>query len=168
VVFAGREWEECVLAWRAMHSLGIVASIAVLTSLAVAAPAGKPVSKYMRDMGILYLETLEQLTPECGKKRIDDDCMTRWESTMTSIEDRVDIQLSDKSRRSSSGDSLYWELLKNVRYARKFYIVAYPTEQKAWLHAYVSCQVQAHSIALDGDFDGDGGCGTAIDKATHQ
>ena len=31
-------------------------------------PAQKPVSRYMRDMGILYLETVEQLTLDCGHK----------------------------------------------------------------------------------------------------
>jgi hypothetical protein len=132
-------------------------------------PVSKPVCRYMRDMGILYLETVEKLTPKCGhKSSSDDDCMSRWESTMESIEDRVDIALSDKSRQRSSGDAPYWDLLKNVKYARKFYVIADPEQGKAWSHAYITCQAHAHTIALEGDYDGDGGCGTAIDAATHQ
>lgn len=123
----------------------------------------------MRDMGILYLETVEKLTLECGhKSSSDDDCMSRWESTMESIEDRVEIALSDKSRQRSAGDAPYWDLLKSVRYAHKFYIIADPEQRKAWSHADITCAVHAHTVALEGDFDGDGGCGTAIDVATHQ
>ncbi len=89
---------------------------------------------------------------------------------MDSIEDRdrVDIALSDKSRQRSSGDAPYWDLLKTVRYARKFYVIADPEQRKAWSHAYVTCGAHAHTIALDGDFNDDGGCGAAIDAATHQ
>ena len=130
-------------------------------------PASKPVSRYMRDTGILYLETVEKLTPDCGRKSSsDDDCMSRWESIMESIEDRVNIALSDM-RHQPSGDTPYWDLLKNVKYARKFYVIADPEQREAWSHAYITCEAHAHTIALEGDyFDGDGGCGTAIDAAT--
>jgi hypothetical protein len=145
-------------------------AVVLLTLLGTAAnAASKPVSKYMRDAGILYLEAVEELTPECGRRAsADNDCMSHWESTMEKIEDRVSIQLSDKSRRGSAGDGPYWDLLKNARHAHKFFVIAYPGEQKAWIHADVICQGQAHSIALDGNFDSDGGCGAAIDTATHQ
>jgi hypothetical protein len=131
-------------------------------------PASKRISRYMRDMGILYLEAVEKLTLECGQKSSsDDDCKSRWESTMSSIEDRVDIALSDESRQRSSGDAPYWDLLKNVRYARYFYVIADPEQRKAWSHAYITCRAYAHTVALEGSyFNGDGGCGTAIDAAT--
>ncbi|HEU0046269.1 MAG TPA: hypothetical protein VFQ43_01535 [Nitrososphaera sp.] len=83
---------------------------------------------------------------------------------MESIEDRVNIVLSDKSRQRLSGDTPYWDLLNNVKYARKFYVIAGPEHREAWSHAYITCEAHAHTIALEGDyFDGDGGCGTAID-----
>ena len=44
---------------------------------------------------------------------------------MESIEDRVNIALSDM-RHQPSGDTPYWDLLKNVKYARKFYVIADP------------------------------------------
>src|SRR5882762_991530 len=129
------------------------ATLLMLIGSAFANPASKlkPVSRYMRDMGILYLETVEKLPLECGKKSSsDDDCMSRWESSMDSIEDRVDIALSDKSRQRSSGDAPYWDLLKNVRYARKFYVITDPEQRKAWSHAYITCGAHAHTIALEG------------------
>jgi hypothetical protein len=156
-----------------MNPAKVVAIVVFLIGLAFPSPTSKagskPVSRYMRDMGILYLETVENLTPECGHgTSSDDDCMSRWESTMESIEDRVNIALSDKSRQRSAGDAPYWDLLKSVRYAHKFYVIADPEQRKAWSHADITCEVHAHTVALEGDFDGDGGCGTAIDAATHQ
>ena len=121
-----------------------------------------------KHIGILYLETVEELTSDCGQKSTyDSDCMSRWESSMTSIEDRVDIALSE-SRRRSSGDAPYWDLLKSVKYANKCYVMVDRDQQKAWSDAYIKCKVQTHAIALEGEYDGDGGCGTAIVAATHQ
>jgi len=87
---------------------------------------------------------------------------------MGSIEDRVEIALSDTSRQRSSGDGPYWDLLKTVSYVRTFYVIADPQHWKAWSQAYAICHTHAHTIALGGEFDDDGGCGTAIDAATHQ
>jgi hypothetical protein len=157
---------------RAMKNLFAIAVIALgLIGSAFANPAGKPaskpVSRYMRDTGILYLETVENLTLDCGQKSSsDDDCMSRWESTMESIEDRVNIALSNKSQQRSSDDAPYWDLLKNVKYARKFYVIADREQREAWSHAYITCDAHAHAIALEGIYFGDGGCGTAIDAAT--
>jgi hypothetical protein len=139
-------------------------------SLGQKADKPKPVSRYMRDMGILYLETVEQLTPDCGRKSIQDsDCMDRWESATKSIEDRIDIALNDKTQRRSPGDVPYWDLLKNVKYARKLYATADPPQRKAWSDAYIACHAYAHTVAIEGDyFNGDGGCNDAIGAATHQ
>jgi hypothetical protein len=96
---------------------------------------------------------------------------TAWAggTTMQSIEDRVDIALSDKSSRRLSGDTPYWDLLKNVKYAHKWYVIADPVQRKAWSHADATCEGYAHTVALEGDyFNDDGGCETAIHAATHQ
>jgi hypothetical protein len=125
----------------------------------------KPVSGYMRDTGILYLEKVEGLTLDCGRK--DDDCQSRWESTLNGIEDRVDITLSQSKR--PSGDKPYWELLKQVRYARMFCARADSDnlDKKAWAHAWVVCSSHAHTVAAEGEyFDGDGGCSEAISQAS--
>lgn len=152
---------------------GAVIALAVLIGSAFDKPAAevtsKPVSRYMRDMGIRYLETVEELSLECGKNSTsDDECMSRWESTIAGLEDRINIALSDKSRRSS-GDVPYWDLLKTVRYARKVYVTVDADQRKTWSHVYVTCEAHAHTIALQGIyFNGDGGCGEAIHSATNQ
>jgi hypothetical protein len=147
-----------------MNRARAIAVILVLTGSALAnpTPKPKPVSRYMRDAGILYLETVEKLNFGC-------DCMDTWESETKSLEDRIDVALKDKAQHRSPGDAPYWDLLKSVKYARRFYVTSDPPQRKAWSHAYITCQAHAHTIAIEGDyFDGDGGCGDAIDAATHQ
>jgi hypothetical protein len=133
-------------------------------------PAPKPVSRYMRDIGILYLEAVEGLTYDCGKKSAtDSECMNHWESTMQSIEDRVNIALNDKSRHRASGDIPFLDLLKSVKYARKVYVTIDRDQREAWVHAYATCHSYAHTVALDGEyFNGDGGCDDAIGAAARQ
>jgi hypothetical protein len=139
-----------------------IALVFIGSALANPTPKPKPVSRYMRDMGILYLEAVEKLDSECH-------CLSTWEADMASLEDRVDIALNDKAQRRSAGDSPYWDLLKNVKYARKFYVISEPPQRKAWTHAYITCHAYAHTVAIEGDyFKGDGGCGDAIEAATHQ
>jgi hypothetical protein len=152
----------------AIISLIAVALIGSAFDMPAAKPASRPVSRYMRDIGILYLERVESLTLDCGKKSTyDSDCMSDWESTMEGLEDRVNVELSDKSRRRSSGDVPFWDLLKSVKYARKVYVTVDPDQQKAWSRAYVTCHAYAHTVALEGEyFNGDGGCEAAMKAAT--
>jgi len=133
-------------------------------------PVSKPVSRYMRDIGILYLETVEELTYDCGRKSTNDsDCMSHWESTMESLEDRVNIALNDKARQRASGDVLFWDLLKSVKYTRKVLVTIDRDQREAWVKAYATCHSYAHTVALEGDyFNGDGGCEDAIEAATRQ
>jgi hypothetical protein len=131
--------------------------------------APKPVSRYMRDIGILYLETVEELTYDCGRKSASDsDCMNHWESTMESLEDRVNIALNDKSSQRASGDIPFWDLLKSVKYTRKMLVTIDRNQREGWTKAYATCHSYAHSIALEGNYLGNGGCDDAIEAATRQ
>jgi hypothetical protein len=148
-----------------------IASILIALPLAGSAfakpakPAPKPVSGYMRSVGILYLETVEEL--DCGRS-VDDKCQSRWESTLNRLEDRIDIALSQSKR--PSGDKPFLDLLKAARYARMFYERADSDnlDKKAWAHAWVVCHSDAHTVAVEGEyFDGDGaGCSDAISQAS--
>jgi hypothetical protein len=151
-----------------MNALKNASVMFVLIGLTLASnsTATKPVSRYMRDIGIIYLEEVETLNPECAENGIDGDCMRRWESKLARIEDRVDIELNDKSLRRSSGDNPYWDLLKTVKYAHKFYVLSDPGTRKIWSHANIICASYAHGVALDGEYVRDGGCDAAIDEAT--
>ena len=88
---------------------------------------------------------------------------------MNGLEDRVNITLNQSKR--PVGDKPFWELLKQVRYARFFYVRAKSDQldEKAWAHAWIVCHSHAHTVALEGDyFNGDGGCDAAITQATKQ
>ncbi len=146
----------------ATMKLLVILLVCVASAVAQKAPKPKPVSRYMRDIGILYLEAIEKLDVDCH-------CSETWEADMASLGDRIDIALNDKTQRRSAGDVPYWDLLRHVKYARTFYIVSDPPQRKAWMHAYITCHAYAHTVAIEGDyFNGDGGCGDAIDAATHQ
>jgi hypothetical protein len=153
------------------HMKRRIASILISLTLVFSAfakpakPAPKPVSGYMRSVGLLYLETVEEL--DCGRS-VDDKCQSRWESTLNGLEDRIDITLSQSKR--PSGDKPFLDLLKEARYARMFYERAYVQSDlnlKAWAHAWVVCSSHAHTVAVEGEyFDGDGGCSDAISQAS--
>jgi hypothetical protein len=131
-----------------------------------AKPAPKPVSGYMRSVGILYLETVEEL--DCEKSVELDKCLSRWESTLNRLEDRIEIALSQSKR--PSGDKPFLDLLRAARYARMFYARADSDnlDKKAWAHAWVVCSSHAHTVAVEGEyFDGDGAeCSDAISQAS--
>jgi hypothetical protein len=137
--------------------------VPILVSAQTKKEASKPVSRYMRDMGILYLETVERLSQDCAKDR---DCMRRWETTVSGLEDRISIELSDRKR--PSGDIPFWDFLRTVKYARSTYVQMGGDQEKAWSRAYITCDAHAHTIALIGSYDGNNDCETAIRTATQQ
>jgi hypothetical protein len=126
----------------------------------------KPVvSSYMRDMGLLYLEELDNLQLRC-KVSSEDGCLSRWESNMDSLEDRITVTLSESKR--PSGDQPYFELLKAARFARKFNVLAEDHFRSPWVQAQVTCTAYAHTVAIEGElYNGDGGCEDAVHKAAN-
>lgn len=81
----------------------------------------KPVSGYMRRVGLLYLETIADFEKACGYEgRKNHTCDSdRWDSTFSSLEDRVEISLSESH---SAGDKLFWALLKNARTSTQLFL----------------------------------------------
>jgi hypothetical protein len=117
----------------------------------------------MRDMGILNLETVERLSRDCAK---DGDCMSRWETTMSGLEDRINIELSDGKR--PSGDIPFWDFLRAVKWVQSTYVHMDGEQEKAWSRAYIRCYAHAHTIALFGSYDGNDDCEAAIKTASQQ
>jgi len=83
--------------------------------------ASKPVSGYMRRVGLLYLETIDDFEKECGYEgRENHTCNSdRWDSTFSSLEDRVEISLSESH---SAGDKPFWSLLKNAKMSTQIFL----------------------------------------------
>jgi hypothetical protein len=134
------------------------------------AASAKPVSGYMRDSGVLYLEAVDSLTLKCGQMALSDsDCESNWNQTLDGLEDRINITLSESKR--PSGDKPFWELLRLVRYTRHSYVFVDPGLHtgSAWSHAYIVCASRAHAVALEGEYFNSArdGCETALEAATH-
>lgn len=126
-----------------------------------------PVSQYLRQVGILYLETINDLSRDCSEPH-SDACFAatdRWDSTMAALEDRVNITLSESRR--PEGDAVFWELLKNASFSTHMYLMdAYLSRANTkWLAASEICPEAAHRIALEGEYFSDGGCRDAMNKA---
>ena len=150
------------------RTAAIAVTILALIPVAMAADKAKPISPYMRDTGILYLESVDRLSLKCGQTDIADSrCLGAWRSLLDGLEDRITVTLSETTKRPS-GDKPYLELLKTVRYVRETYTTRDTEASRAvWGRVYVTCSAYAHTVALNGEmFNGDGGCVTAVKAAT--
>ena len=74
-----------------------------------------PVSQYLRQIGIMYLETITDLSKDCSEPHSNacSSALDRWDSTMQGLEDRVNITLSEGRR--PAGDAKLWLLLENAK-----------------------------------------------------
>jgi hypothetical protein len=128
-------------------------------------PEMLPVSSYMRQMGLLYLEALQKYEDGCWKAgattdscelaqhNIDDD------GVLKAIEDRMDIHISEYP---SEGDKAYRGLLKTTYYAEAnfmsriylFKLHAGTSEEMFKSSSLAkTCTQVAHEISLKGIFD---------------
>ena len=90
----------------------------------------KPVSQYMRKIGILYLETIKTVEQACtSHDALATSCKSALEvseSEFKSIEDRVDITLSQPH---AAGDKSYWALLKYTKDVERVFLVTLNGQQ---------------------------------------
>jgi hypothetical protein len=118
----------------------------------------KPVSHYMREVGLLYLEDVESMLAQLRKDGPTDDSLSRiYIRSLDGLEDRIEININ------SSGDKRYLELLKRTRSAaeRSAIISTLAGRQKTAIEAmdfgtdldmYPECHAQAWSVAKSGVF----------------
>jgi hypothetical protein len=166
--------------------------LCVLSALAQDKPASRqkparasqkslPVSKYLRKVGLLYLQTIEKVSKRCDVFMDDPaahrECsaaMERWDSPLNETESMVDIELSDSQ---FSGDIPTWRLLQNARVSKDMYLNGYrlagiwqtaeagKAMMDLWVTVYPTCEMYAHETVIDGTYIGDGGCEELIQKA---
>ena len=75
----------------------------------------KPLSPYMRKVGLLYLGTLDSARDECFQdcKRLMDIVDRRFDHDMDSLNDKITIDLDEQGR--PEGDKPTFELLKQTK-----------------------------------------------------
>ncbi len=134
-----------------MKLLCILALVTVLFSPTIAkqkpnSDTYRPVSSYMRNVGLLYREQVD------GLQKDDDfdrrfDSRDAWEKHLGSLEDRITITLSES--RHPSGDEPFFKMLKNARFAHFMYMSCFE-DCSLWKDSNFFCLSRAHAIALDG------------------
>jgi hypothetical protein len=111
--------------------------------------ATRPLSGYMRRVGLLYLEEVDTLTD-------GDDFFDRsmaWGDTLDELEDRITITLSESVR--PSYDNLFFKMLKNTRFAHFMRRGCFDGDKCAlWEKADRFCRSRAHETTLDGVLQG--------------
>ncbi len=78
----------------------------------------KPVSDYMRQVGLMYMEEIDSLDKDCYDHMFEDGYCTkrteRAQTTFKMLEDRIELQL-DKGGRPA-GDRPYYTILHDAKY----------------------------------------------------
>ena len=178
-----------------MKTLGVLV-LAALSVLAQDKPAsprkpGKatqksyPVSKYVRKVGVLYLQTIDDFDKHCdgqmSNAAVQSECsaaMVNWDSAFDQLEKMVDVELSDSK---SIGDLRTWDLLKYAKTSKRMYLAGFMLNgdpgsamMEKWLPAMVACRTYSEfavfgsgSRTVDADvgtYSGDGGCAELIRK----
>ena len=145
-----------------------------------------PVSKYVRKVGALYLNIIDEFDKRCfgqmSDAAVESECsaaMVNWDSAFDQVEKMVDIELSDSK---SIGDRRTWELLKQAKAAKGMYLQGFLLNgdegraiMEAWRPAMTACRTYAEfavfgsgSATADADigtYSGDGGCTELIHNA---
>jgi len=106
----------------------------------------KPMSEYMQQVGLLYLETAENL------EKLDEfgQPPDYWRKEMDGLENRIQITLNNPPR--PAGDALYYELLRSARYAREALLQADKSQSKLWVQAWAACDAYGTTSATEGTF----------------
>jgi hypothetical protein len=73
---------------------------------------GKPISHYMRSVGILYLEKIDRFEKACTDLDGIDTCMDRWDDTFEPINSRVQLTMDEGDR--PAGDKPFWDTLQTT------------------------------------------------------
>jgi len=141
-------------------------------------PEPKPISEYMRRVGLLYLEQIDNFKRECGNVNLPlGDSCDSWVRVLESLDDRITVTLSKPER--LAGDRPFFELLKRVEDAMHkvnihAFLLAYDpnvdieNERKVfpiWIHIASTCSDLAHSEALSGIYTAnEGECEINFDR----
>jgi hypothetical protein len=113
-----------------------------------------PISHYMQDTGLLYLESVESLTIACGQtSTADSDCLSEWHTRMGGVEDRILIHME-----KTQANKQYFDLLKTAKWMRENYATGDKDQQHEWEPKYAKCSAYVHTVALEGELFDSSAC----------
>jgi hypothetical protein len=165
------------------NPLRLIAVVLLMAGLAQAQAkppqAEMPVSQYMRQAALIYLEQIESFKDRC---KDHDSCkevaLDEWDKMFKPLDDRIVISLGDAP---IPGDRLFWGLLKGAKDSGGLLLSNKmlwfgdiedhrPKDEaedyqkvKDWLLIFTKCYADAHATALSGHTQADADdCGTKI------
>jgi len=102
----------------------------------------KPISEYMRQVGLLYLEQIDNFKRECGNVNLPlGDSCDSWIRILEALDDRITIAISKPDR--PAGDRPFFELLKRTEAAM----------HKVNIHAFLLALIRRVTPELCTDFE---------------
>jgi hypothetical protein len=128
-------------------------AVLILMAAALGKPSA-PISHYMQDTGLLYLESVESLTLACGQaSTADSDCLSVWHTRMDSLEDRILIHME-----KTQANKQYFDLLKTAKWMRENYATGEKQQQDEWGPKYAKCSAYVHTVAIEGELFDSSAC----------
>jgi len=130
--------------------------VAMLTMSAVsqAKPKHLPISNYMREVGLTYLEEAQNLADRCEDptRKECSAVIDGWKKRMDAIEKRADLALDEAHR--PAGDAAFLNLLVRTRTEEEIYfsgtIILGKEDLDKHLAGYLNCQRHAKEDMKNG------------------
>jgi len=124
----------------------VLAAMLMMCAVSEAKPRHLPISNYMREIGLTYLEGVQDLADRCEDPAskcsavIDD-----WKQRMDAIERRADLALDEAHR--PAGDAAFFNLLVRTRTEEQIYftgtVILGKEDLNLHLAGYLNCQRHA-------------------------
>ena len=129
-----------------MMKAAVLAAMLTMSAVSQAKPKHLPISSYMREVGLTYLEEVQDLADRCEDptskcSAVVDD----WKKRMDAIERRADLALDEAHR--PAGDAAFFKLLVRTRTEEEIYftgtVILGKEDLDIHLTAYLNCQRHA-------------------------
>jgi hypothetical protein len=129
-----------------MTKTAVLAAMLTMSAVSQAKPKHLPISNYMREVGLTYLEEVQDLADSCQDPTSKCSAVIDgWKKRMDAIERRADLALDEAHR--PAGDAAVFKLLVRTRTEEEIYftktIILGKEELDIHLAGYLNCQRHA-------------------------
>jgi len=129
-----------------MMKAAVLAAMLTMSAVSQAKPKHLPISSYMREVGLTYLEEVQDLADRCEDPTSKCSAVVdSWKKRMDAIERRADLALDEAHR--PAGDAAFFHLLVRTRTEEEIYftgtVVLGKEDLDIHLAGYLNCQRHA-------------------------
>jgi len=124
----------------------VLAAMLTISAVSQAKPKHLPISNYMRELGLTYLEETQDLADRCEDPTSKCSAVIdNWKKKMEAIEKRADLALDEAHR--PAGDTAFFNLLVRTRTEEEIYftgtVIVGKEDLDIHLAGYLNCQRHA-------------------------